>query len=473
MTWFSIGVGSKITHMKKIFSLLFIASIIVSACGTSDVTSTSEPSASAAQAVTKTPKPESAVEAATRLGVSKEALNGLEITVWQPWYGVESSLFDTFVAEFNEKNEWGIKVSAESQSNFSNLYENVTASLPTTEKPDMVIALPEHALEWDANGVIVDLTPYAQDPLYGIDSSDIPDVFWNQDYLGEKRVAIPAQRTARFLLWNETWAGEIGFDSPPDAPDDFKQQACRAQKAMLKDASPQNDFMGGWYVDTEPMTAYAWLLAFEGGVLEGSDYRFLTPHNIDAFRFLRELSEATCAWQAANVNPITAFTNREAMFITASLEDLPDVARAFASAKNTDVWKVVSFPGANEDALVVYGSSYVILKSTNEKQLTTWLFARWLLDNEQDARWVEATHLFPLRASTVDLLGDYEMTHPQWAQALKLLPQGEIQPQLASWREVKIMLGDGFTHMYRVNVPSGQVPAILAQMESISRSLDK
>jgi ABC-type glycerol-3-phosphate transport system substrate-binding protein len=161
------------------------------------------------------------------------------------------------------------------------------------------------------------------------------------------------------------------------------------------------------------------------------------------------------------------------MFITASLQDLPEVARAFASAKNTDAWKVISFPGANEDALIVYGSSYVILKSTNEKQLAAWLFARWLLDNKQDARWVEATHLFPLRSSTLSLLGDYEKTHPQWAQAVKLLPQGEIQPQLASWRKVKTLLGDGFTHMYLVNVPSGQVPAILAQMESISRSLQK
>jgi ABC-type glycerol-3-phosphate transport system substrate-binding protein len=458
--------------MKKIFSLLFIISILLSACGATGA-ATGEPSAATMQAATKKPQLVPTVEAATRLGVSKEALNGVEISVWHPWYGVESSLFDTFVEEFNQENEWGIKVNAESQVNFSNLYENVTASLPTTEKPDMVIALPEHALEWDANGVLVDLMPYTNDPLYGIESSDIPNVFWNQDYLGEKRMAIPAQRTARFLLWNETWAGEIGFDSPPDAPDDFKQQACRAQKAMLKDESPQNDFMGGWYVDTEPMTAYAWLLAFEGGILEGSDYRFLTPHNIETFTFLRELSEATCSWQTADGDPINAFANREAMFITASLEDLPDVARAFASAKNTDTWKVISFPGTNEDALVVYGSSYAILKSTPEKQLAAWLFARWLLDNKQDARWVEATHLFPLRTSTLDLLGDYEMTHPQWAQAVKLLPQGEIQPQLASWRKVKTLLGDGFTHMYRVNIPSGQVAAILAQMEFIARDLDK
>ncbi len=467
--------------MKKFLALLFILSNLLAGCGASETSATASATASTAtftpisapQTATKTPLPSPTAGAATNLGLGNESLGGVEVTVWHPWYGVEASLFDSMVKEFNEKNKWGILINAQSQINFTNLYENVTAALPMTEKPDMVIALPEHALEWDASGAVTDLMPYEQDPVYGMDASDIPNVFWNQDHVGERRLAIPAQRTARFLLWNETWAGEIGFDSAPDAPDDFKQQSCRAQQAMQKDAVPQNDYMGGWYADTDPMTAYAWLLAFEGGVLEESDYRFLTPHNIDAFRYLRELSEGNCSWQAANLSPMDAFAQREALFISASLQDLPEVARAFASTENTDRWKVISFPGAHEDALVVYGSSYVVLQSTRPKQLAAWLFIQWLLENEQDARWVEVTHLFPIRSSTLTLLGDYQKTHPQWAQTIQLLAQGEIQPQLASWRKVKVMLGDGFTHMYRINVPSGQVPAILAQMESISRSLTK
>ena len=242
---------------------------------------------------------------------------------------------------------------------------------------------------------------------------------------------------------------------------------------MLKDGSPQNDFAGGWIVDTAPMTAYAWMLAFDGGVTEGDGYRFLTPNNIDAFKFLRELSETSCAWQVTNTDPLVAFANREALFITASLEDLPSVAREFVNSNNTDKWKVIPLPGEDEGAFVVYGSSYVILDSTDEEQLAAWLFTRWLLENKQDARWVETTHLFPLRTSTLDLLADYKKTHSQWEQAVELLPQGELQPQVASWRTVKVMLGDGFAHMYRVNVPSGQVAAILAQMESLARDLSK
>ncbi len=455
--------------MKKIFLFLFITSIILSACGAGTPTATEESAAH----ITKTPRVESTPRTTTNIKVSEAALQGLEISVWHPWYGVESSLFDSLVKEFNQTNEWGIKVSAESQVNFTNVYENVTASLPTARKPDLVIALPEHALEWDADGVVTNLTPYVEDSLYGMDTSDIPAVFWNQDQLGERRIGVPAQRNARFLLWNKTWAKEIGFSSPPAAADDFSRQACGAQQAMLKDQLPQNDFKGGWLVNTEPMTAYAWMLAFEGGVLEGSSYRFLTPKNIEAFRFLRELSEKTCAWQEINADPILSFANREALFITASMEDLPGLARAFATANSTDKWSVIAFPGANDDALIIYGSSYIILDSSEAEKFAAWLFVRWLLEKEQDARFVEATHLFPIRTSTIELLGDYTKTHPQWAQAVDLLSLGEMQPQLASWRQVKTMIGDGFTHMYRVNVPSGQVPAILAEMESIARELEK
>jgi ABC-type glycerol-3-phosphate transport system substrate-binding protein len=457
--------------MKRLIPVLFLLSILISSCGTAAPAATEE--SASAPAATKTPKPKPTPSADSRLVVDEDALQGLEISVWHPWYGVSSSLFDTLVKDFNKQNEWGIKVSAQGFVNFSNLFESVNTSLPTVEKPDLVIALPEHALLWDANGVVTDLTPYVEDPLYGMDAGDIPPVFWNQDRVGDKRVAVPAQRDARFLLWNQTWAGELGFDSPPAIAEDFRQQACRAQQSMLKDEIPQNDSLGGWLVDTEPMTAYAWMLAFEGGVLEGSDYRFLTPKNIEAFKFLRELSEKTCAWQSAEANPHTAFANREAMFITASLEDLPGVARALASANSRDKWSVIPFPGEDEDALLVYGSSYAILKSDENKQLAAWLFARWLLENSQDARFVETTHFFPIRTSTMSMLGDYQKTHPQWKQAIDLLVLGEMQPQLASWHKVKIMLGDGFMHMYRVNVPSGQVPVILAQMESISRDLSK
>lgn len=457
--------------MKKSISLLFLIAILFSACGTAE-TPTAATETSATQDVEKSPTPESAVDAQSRFEVHEEALNGLEVTVWMPWYGLESSLFETFVKEFNASNAWGIKVTAQSQINFTNLYETVNASLAKTEKPDLVIALPEHAQGWYAEGVVTDLTEYVEDPVYGLNSEDIPFAFWNQDLSANARVGIPAQRTTMVMLWNQTWADELGFGSAPISSEDFQQQACRAHDSKSSDAFAENDALGGWLVNTEPMTAYSWMLAFGGGVLEEGNYRFLAPKNIDTFKFLRELSETNCAWQSTG-DPVTSFANREALFITVELGDLPDVTRAFASVNNLDTWAVVPFPNNGNGVIAVYGSSYVVLNSTDEEQLAAWLFVKWLLEKEQDARWVEATHLFPLRSSTMELLGDYEKTHPQWRQAVDLIPQGEMQPPLGSWRTIKIMLGDGFAHMYRVNVASGQVAAILAQMESTAKDLSK
>lgn len=459
--------------MKKIFPLFFIAAIILNACSGTNITATADAIATQGQETQSTQTAEPILETESSLNVNEEALKGLNITVWVPWYGLESDLFNTFVKEFNSQNEWGIQVSVENQVNFTNLYETVTAALPRDEKPDLVIALPEHAQEWYAEGATAELTEYVADPKYGIDPSNIPSVIWDQDLAGEVRIAFPAQRNAQFLLWNETWASELGFNSFPTSTADFQKQSCGAQKSMLTDEFAENDALGGWLVNTDSITAYSWLIAFGGGVLESGNYHYLTPNNIDAFKFLRELSETSCAWQSTTADPVTSFANREALFITANLTDLPGVTRAFAAANSTDQWKVMPFPDGNNGVMAVYGSSYVILNTTDQEQLAAWLLVRWLTEETQDARWVEATHLFPLHTSTLELLGDYEKTHPQWKQAVDLLPEGKLQPQLASWRTVKIMLGDGFNHMYRVNTPSGQVAAILAQMETMSKDLSK
>jgi len=454
--------------MKYLAVIVLAVALSATAC-----TAASRVDSSTAGAVgSKTPRPTATKFVESRLGVDEQALEDLTIEVWHPWYGVEASFFESLVDEFNEGNAWGIQVHATSQINFSYLYENVTTSLPTANRPHLVIALPEHALGWDEDGLVTDLTPYVEDPRYGIEATDFPLVFWDQDKSGQAHVGLPAQRTARFLLWNETWAEELGFESPPSTGNEFRAQACAAHQAMLLDPTPENDGMGGWIVDTDAMTAYAWLLAFQGGVLEGNDYRFLTPNNIAAFRYVKGLAEEACAWQiSAQGNPREAFAARQALFATASLEDLPAQARAFAEANNSDKWTVIAFPG--DDVLAVYGASYVLLDSSPAEQLAGWLFMRWLIEPAQDARWVETTHLFPLRTSTLRLLERYAKSHPQWAEAVKLLSEAHLQPQLASWRTVKVMLGDGFEHMFRVNVPSGQAAVILAQMEATSRELSE
>jgi multiple sugar transport system substrate-binding protein len=457
-----------------LFSILFLFSSCTPPLSSDSSTQTPRPNATESASVANTPVP-----SGSSLNVEKEALRGKEVQVWHPWFGAEASLFESQVAEFNTENEWGIIVRGESKGNYSELFLQTDEAIEESTYPQMVIAFPEHALAWHEH--VVDLKPYVNDPLYGwspFEISEFPTVIWNQDEVDGKRFGVPAQRTARLLLYNRSWARELGFDSQPATSVEFEQQACAAHKALGSDTDSTNDPLGGWLIDTHAMTPLSWMIAFGGGVQEEEGYRFLTPGNIAAFRFVKALQQKSCAWVASpDLAVFDRFATRQALFATASLEDLPDQSRASSAANSRDEWTVLKFPGDEQDALVVYGSSFIMFESDDVTQLASWLFMRWLLLPENQARWVQSTGLFPLRDSTMELLADYSTSHPQWAEAVKLIPEGETTPQLASWRLVRVMLEDGFRDMFDTirhpDLTEGQVPLLLRQMEQTAEDLNQ
>jgi len=461
---------------RKLFSILFLFVLLFSACTPSNVTVTSTPRPKATEelSVKNTPTP-----AVSKLDVEKEALRGVKVQVWHPWFGAQASLFESQVAQFNKENEWGIVVSAVGKENYSELYLQTTDALKNASNPQVVITLPEHALEWGAK--VVDLNAYLHDPDYGLSAleiSDFANVIWLQDEVDGKRYGVPAQRTARFILYNQSWARELGFDAAPKTSAEFEQQACAAHTALGKDADTNNDALGGWLIDADAMTAFSWMLAFDGSLQEEAGYRFLAPGNVAAFKYLKVLQQKGCAWVASPDLPVyDRFVARQALFSTGSLDDLIAQSRAFLTTGNKDQWTVLAFPGAEGHALVVYGSSFVMFQSDDVTQLASWLFMRWMLSAENQARWVQSTGLFPLRTSTMELLSSYGTDHPQWAQAVDLLSTGSITPQLASWRLVRIMLGDGFADMFDTirhpDLTDGQVPVILRQMDDTASDLNK
>ena len=462
---------------RKVCTALVAILFILSACAPptpfENGTNTPRPNETENIVATDTPTP-----AGSSLNVDREALRGVQVNVWHPWFGAEASLFQSQITQFNTENEWGIIVSEQSQGNYSELFLQTDSAVEDSSFPQIVIGFPEHALGWQEH--VVDLNPYVADPLYGLsptDISDFPAVIWEQDEVNGTRFGIPSQRTARFLLYNQSWARELGFESPPATSAEFEQQACAAHKALGTDENPDNDSLGGWLIDSHAMTPLSWMIAFGGGVQEENGYRFLTPGNIAAFRFVKTLQQKNCAWVASLDLPLPdRFAARQALFATASLEELPAHVRAFSAANNTDEWAVLKFPGEEREALVVYGSSFIMFESDDVTQLASWLFLRWILSAENQARWVQSTGLFPLRNSTLELLGDYSASHPQWAEAVRLLADGETTPRLASWRLVRVMLEDGFRDMFDTirhpDLTDGQVPLILKQMDDTAEDLN-
>lgn len=462
--------------------LTLLAAFVFSACG--PAFSTSTPTLRQAQggdsdlltgAPSATPTPATTPTPTQWIEVTPDSLRGIRIQVWHAFSGPAADVFTTQLAQFNTLNQWGIVVYQSAHGNYSTLFDSVDSALATIRQPDLVVALPEQALTWEAKGAVVDLNPYVFDPTWGLTANeiaDIPAVFWMQDQVDGQRLGVPAQRSARFLFYNQSWARELGFNSSPATVKEFRQQACAANAYYRKDAIKQNDGYGGWIVNSQADTVLAWLLAFGGGVVKDGNIRFATPANQSALEFLKGLYDENCAWISTEPNPYESFARRSALFVTGDLAEAPRLTQTLALLGNTDEWTALPFPGPNGTALVTSGSSYTLLQSSPEKQLAAqhslaaWLFVRELLSPENQAKWVEATGLLPLRFSALDHLEKYRSDHPQWNIAVGYIPEAQGTPQLASWRMAQHILGDGTEFIFRTNLAVEKIPSILNEMDA-------
>jgi multiple sugar transport system substrate-binding protein len=463
-------------RLTRLLALFLLACLILPACGLATppggtltleaVTGTSTPAPSR----TASPMPP------PTLGVEAASLRGLSLQVWQAFAGPAAGLFTRQVAQFNAGNEWGILISPTGYGDYAGLFEAVNTALDSGQPPDLVAALPEQALAWDTNGAVVDLNPYLGDPQWGLQPdamADIPSAFLTQDAIKGKQLGFPAQRSARILYYNRTWARELGFNNPPATAEDFRRQACAANANYHTDTDPTNDGYGGWIVKTDWQTTYSWLLALGGGVVHGSAYAFNTGQNLAALQFLKGLFDSHCAWLSTEPTPFDSFARRSALFISADLAGLPAETESMSRLKNPDEWTVIPFPGSQGNVLAAYGPSYTILKSTPAKQLAAWLFARWLLSPESQSQWVEATGLFPLRSSVLGMIQPYRQASPQWDAAVGYLSLAQGVPQLASWSKARYLLEDGLAVLFQNNLPVDKIPAVLEEMDSMAEEVRK
>jgi len=424
----------------------------------------------AARTKTSTPTPAAELP---RIKIEPDTLAGIQVQVAYAFVGQSASQFSDLVAKFNTLNEWGIIVYPHSNDSNNSLYAMVSSSLESPNQPDLVITLPEQVLDWDAKGAVIDLADYQKDPRYGFSAEDVSDfkpIFWDLAGQNEKTLGLPAQLSASYLYYNQTWARELGFTKIPLTSSDFRKQACAANQSFRTDSILQNDGYGGWIVYTSPESMLAWMQAFGGGVFKDGQIIFSNDGNQTALEFLKKLYEDNCAFISTEPNQYPSFANRSALFITADLAELPLQSLAFEQAGNPDEWTLIPFPGQKRQ-LIAEGPVLTVLKSTPEKQLAAWLFTRWFLSNENQVSWVKATGMLPLRTSTYEALSAYRSIHPQWNDAVASMDLLSTQPNTDTWRKARPVLGDATNYMFRNNLSLDQIPDLLTRMDETVQEL--
>lgn len=452
--------------MKLLSKLLPVALLLALTAGCAGA-NTATPAGTVTATAASSPAATEVVSTPTLdLSVAAQKLRGVKVTFLHPWTGDMATAMGDLIDQFNQTNEWGIVVSAEAAGSASEVENTLLADLQNSTLPEVVAAPVDVLLGLNQNSeTVVDLTPFVESKDWGLTSTYL-SVFWDQDVKEDYRLGIPAQRNSKVLVYNQTWAEELGFSQPPLTPDDFLTQSCAANAAMKLDNDSQNDGLGGYIIDTDALTMASWAAAF------GSDLsNFNNAHTIGALTYLRGLMDKGCAWNSKDPAPYAYFAARQALLYSADLQDLLRQQQAMTSAGNSDTWTVLPFPTSTQAHLVSEGASYAVLTGAPEKELAAWLFIRFLSSLDAQGKLVKASVTLPLSDEAIPYAVELQDRLPQWVDVVNLLPDASAVPTDARWNKAKMIWEDASWQLFRSNLTAEQIPDLVKQMDDTLKEL--
>jgi ABC-type glycerol-3-phosphate transport system substrate-binding protein len=403
-------------------------------------------------------------------------LEGISLSLWHPWSAAAADELEALVSDFNRTNTWGIRVETRPIVDFDELLMKQPASGEVHEKPDILISPLYQLLYLNRDrSWLTNLDDYVQDPTWGLTTAkqaDFLPVFWQHGFEAERRVAVPALSSGSVIYYNQTWANELGFSRPPSTSAQFEEQACAAARANQSDNIRENDSTGGWIINTSYPAAISWLYAYGAEIQDAEDgYLFNVTPVRQSLAFLRNLYEQGCAWLPEDEFIEDEFASRRGLFASGTVLSIPLQEDAFANARSQDEWMVLPYPGqSGPGAVTVYGESFAVITSTPQRQLASWLFIRWMLQPENQARLILKTGAYPLGAAALAEIRTHKPLK-QWQQAVRLLDFAHSEPGLASWRTVRWAVSDVTTQLFRWYFTLDQLPASVRLLDQTAAEL--
>ncbi len=470
--------------MKKIsflLTFLMVLALVLSACApaaTEEPMAPEEPVEEPVAPVEEpVEEPAEPVEESTEETVVEQPLAGTVVEFWHVYSDAPGEGLQTLVDEFNATNEYGITVEALNQGNYGDVEDKFNAGIQSGDLPDVVMAYTNSLADWYSVDSILDLNPYVDDAMYGLTADQLDDLYPHLKGAGSTPdgawIAYPMTQSANVLVYNFTWAEELGFANPPANSAELKELVCAA---AAENAAKGGDFAGTGGLVYYPNTTnwLHFLYAFGGDELNdaGDAYDFTSQAAVDASMYILDLKKEGCVWQTESYpNPEQAM--RKAIITMSSTAGAPYYSAAFEDAGNTtDEWGWIAAPGPDGTMAVdAFQQMLGIVPSTEDEQMASWLFVKWLTSPEIQARWVQISGYYGTQYTTEELLADYATENPVWASGVALAAIGPSEPQtFPAWSSVRRSIGDAAAELWNAT-DQAQVEAILATLTETANDL--
>lgn len=467
------------SHFFRIAVSLVILAFLVSLVGCGDTDDLTAESTEVEKASTPAPSKTAAIPTPTtqstpvHLLVDADDLAGIVVRFVHPWTGEMAETLEQIAVEFSLSNEWDIWVEVESPGGETAMLESLADDAAEGDIPGLIAAYPYQLDYFDGDLYSVSLTPYFEDSTWGFSEeaqADIPQVFLDQFTVDGNLIALPVAPQATVLFYNQTWGEELGYTSPPDDPDTFRDQSCAATFANLEDYDDENDGLGGWLMSFEPDVLASWYHAFGGELAGDGVLSFDNDASRDAFGALKSADIEGCIWIGRLSYPYYYFAQRYALMYAGTLDQIPEQTGWMAAEGNQDEWIAMGFPGSEGETILVDAPGLILTADTAENQMAAWLFAKYLLEPEVQAEIVSSGFTLPVRESATAMLDDFSAAYPQWAQGAALVEEADALPVSEAWGIGQYALQDAIYRFFVLDIKSDSL--IEAELTPILEELD-
>ncbi|HEU5328163.1 MAG: ABC transporter substrate-binding protein [Thermomicrobiales bacterium] len=381
-----------------------------SSATTSSAASSSKPAASpAASPSASTGINAGAANAANNYGfkpgagspVDNVAINApVEITFWHTQTGVNADALNKIIAQFQEKYP-NIKVKAEYQGTYTDVYKKTTAAINGGGLPDLSVAYESFVSEYQSANVVLPLEDYINSTKYGLSAQDLQDFYPvyitdNQyaEYNGQM-LSFPFTKSVLVMYYNADKLKEAGLQVPQTWSDFVS--ACKKFTGDVK----------GYAINIDAST-FNGAVYSNGGELISKDqkqWQFNQQPGVTYLKDIEDMVKSGCAYQIAKANDDqNSFADGKVVFTMGSSAGLSYYKSAVDKSAKFN-WNVAIIPHGQgaQPITTSYGGNVTLFKSNSpEKELASWLFVKYFTSTDVTAQWSVATGYLPVRKTAAD-----------------------------------------------------------------------
>nr|WP_297705031.1 ABC transporter substrate-binding protein [uncultured Butyrivibrio sp.] len=364
-----------------------MATSMLAGCGQSaapETTTETQTTETAAETpAAETPAAETAAPAEETAATEAKSIEATEITFWHAMNGNLESVLSEITDEFNNTNEYGIKVTLVNQGAYGDLQTKLQASAAADALPDLAQAYNN----W--------LTPYL-DKIVKLDDFVANDFDNWDDVVSAYRDecsefgfihAVPYNKSTYVLFYNKTMFDELGISVPETWAD------VEAAAKTVYDAK-NISFIG--YDDLAGLVE-ASLHQNGADYVDATGALFNDDKGLETFTYLSNLYNNGYARLVGEDGYFSnVISNQQiASYVGSS---------AGVSYIKAEGWElgVAPLPGNVQKAANMAGTNIVMFAQDSNKQLAAWEYLKFITSTEEVTKWAVGTGYLPIRTSAYE-----------------------------------------------------------------------